>query len=186
MSASNELVNLIFGVWLEETFQVALASLAIAAVIIGVSELGGEILVYFSTDSLGKRRAITIGLALNCVAALLILLSRGSIAAALVGLFIFYLSFEFALVSSIPLMTEVLPAARATFMATFIAGISLGRAIGTVLSPLFYEFGKSTPSTPSIALIVLGTITLNLCALAALMLVKPAPDQSEIVLVQEH
>lgn len=184
MSASNELVNLIFGVWLENTFQIALASLAMASVIIGVSELGGEILVTFSTDRLGKRRAITIGLVVNIGAVLLLLLTGHSLTLALTGLFFLYISFEFALVSSVPLMTEVLPAARATFMATFIASLALGRAIGAILSPQLYELGKSIQSIPNIAFITIGAIMLNLCALAALSLVRPTQEQADEIEVQ--
>jgi predicted MFS family arabinose efflux permease len=174
ISASNELVNLIFGVWIEDTYQVAIASLAVAALIIGISELGGELLVTFTSDSLGKRRAVGIGLALNCVSVVLLLLSGRSLTGALVGLFLLYITFEFALVSSIPLMTEVLPSTRATFMAVYIAAMSLGRALGAALSPILYEFGKSLTSLPSILIIVLVSISLNLCALVALQLVKPA------------
>ena len=177
ISASNELFNLIFGVWMEDTFQVALASLAAAAVIIGVSELGGELLVSISSDTIGKRRAITVGLLINCAAVVMLAFSGRSLVIALVSLFIFYISFEFALVSSIPLMTEVLPAARATFMATFIAGLSLGRALGAVISPLLYELGHTVPSMPSIGIIALGAIGLNLGALAALQLVRPTTVQ---------
>jgi predicted MFS family arabinose efflux permease len=176
ISASNELVNLIFGVWMEDTYQVALASLAVAALIIGVGELGGELLVSVSSDTLGKRWAISIGLAVNSAAVVLLSLSGRSLGLALAGLFLFYISFEFALVSSIPLMTEVLPAARATFMATFIAGISLGRALGAILSPALYRLGQAASPLPSISFIALGAIGLNLCALSVLGLVKPAAD----------
>jgi predicted MFS family arabinose efflux permease len=176
ISTSNELVNLIFGVWLEDTLHVALASLAVAALIIGLSELGGELLVAFTSDALGKRRAIGIGLALNSFAVVFLALSGRSLAGALAGLFLFYISFEFAVVSSLPLMTEVLPTSRATFMATFIAGMSLGRALGATLSPMLYTLGKAAQPLPSLAFIALGAIGLNLCALAALRLVHPAEN----------
>ena len=41
-SAANELVNLIFGVWLERLFGLKIAALAGASAVIGISELGGE------------------------------------------------------------------------------------------------------------------------------------------------
>jgi predicted MFS family arabinose efflux permease len=176
ISASNELVNLVFGVWMEDTFHVALASLAAAALIIGFGELGGELLVSISSDSLGKRRAIAIGLVINSAAVLLLALRGLSLNGALVGLFLIYISFEFALVSSIPLMTEVMPAARATFMATYIAGFSLGRALGASLSPILYELGNATSPLPNIFFIASGAVVLNLCALIALRLVRPADE----------
>ena len=44
-SAANELVNLIFGVWLEDSFGLKIAALAGASAVIGLSELSGEGLV---------------------------------------------------------------------------------------------------------------------------------------------
>ena len=44
-SAANELVNLIFGVWLEDSFGLKIAALAGASAVIGISELSGEGLV---------------------------------------------------------------------------------------------------------------------------------------------
>jgi predicted MFS family arabinose efflux permease len=56
-------------------------------------------------------------------------------------LFIFNLSFEITLVAIIPLMTEVLPKARATLMAVFLAASSLGMAAGMFMGPRLYTSG---------------------------------------------
>jgi predicted MFS family arabinose efflux permease len=65
-SASNELVNLIFGVWLEDSFGLKIAALAGASAVIGLSELSGEGLVALTTDRLGKPRALALGLRPMC------------------------------------------------------------------------------------------------------------------------
>ena len=57
-SAGNELVNLIFGVWLEDSFGLQIAALAGASAVIGFSELGGESLAALLTDRIGKPRAL--------------------------------------------------------------------------------------------------------------------------------
>jgi predicted MFS family arabinose efflux permease len=121
VSGSNELVNVIFGVWLEDAFQVKIAALAAASAIIGISELGGESLVSVFSDRLGKRRSVSIGLAVNSLAVLALPWLGRSLTGALVGLFFFYLSFEFTVVSAIPMMTEIMPNSRATLMAIFVA-----------------------------------------------------------------
>ena len=65
------------------------------------------------------------------------LLGRTSLGAYL-GLFFFFLTFEFTLVSLIPLMTGVLPKARGTVMALNIASANLGRGFGSLIAaPLF-------------------------------------------------
>src|SRR3972149_2593425 len=67
-SAANELVNLIFGVWLEDSFGLKIAALAGASAVIGLSELSGEGLVALTTDRLGKPRALVLGLTGNILA----------------------------------------------------------------------------------------------------------------------
>ncbi len=163
-SAANEVVNLIFGVWLEDSFGLQIAALGAASAVIGLSELGGEGLVAAFVDRLGKPRAIGLGLAANCLAALALLFLGRTQAGALVGLFFFYITFEFTLVSSIPLMTELLPSARATLMAFNVAALSLGRALGDLLAPRLYGLG--------FWFVVLGAVGFNLLALAALQKVK--------------
>jgi MFS transporter, DHA1 family, inner membrane transport protein len=165
-SAANEVVNLIFGVWLEDSFGLQIAALGAASAVIGLSELCGEGLVAAFVDRLGKPRAIGLGLAANCLAAVALFFLGRTEAGALVGLFFFYITFEFTLVSVIPMMTEVLPSARATLMAFNVASLSLGRAFGDLLAPRLYIWGFWS--------VVVGAIAFNLLALIALRKVKTA------------
>lgn len=147
-SAANETVNLVFGVWMERSFGLQLAALGLASILIGFSELGGEALVGGITDRLGKERAVRSGLIVNSLAALMLPFLSGSLPAALVGLALFYLTFEFSLVSSLPLLTEMLPAARATMMATYIGCVSLGRGLADLLGPALYELSTRLALLP--------------------------------------
>lgn len=141
-SAANELVNVIFGVWLEDSFGLKIAALAGASAVIGISELSGEGLVAFTTDRLGKPLALTIGLILNALASMLLPWIGATQVGALVGLFLFYITFEYVLVSHIPLVSELVPSARATILSLNVTGHSLGRALGAFLAGFIYgEFG---------------------------------------------
>jgi MFS transporter, DHA1 family, inner membrane transport protein len=140
-ASANESVNIVFGVWIEDNFGLQLAALGAASAVIGLSELSGESLVWILTDRLGKTRAIAGGILLNCLAALLLPFLGGSLVASMAGLFFFYITFEFTLVSSIPLMTEILPGSRATLLAANIAAFSAGRAVGAFLAPQVYTWG---------------------------------------------
>jgi predicted MFS family arabinose efflux permease len=160
-SAANELVNLIFGVWLEDSFGLKIAALAGASAVIGFSELGGEGLVALTTDRLGKPRALALGLTGNVLASLLLPFAGRTEAGALVGLFLFYITFEYVLVSHIPLMTEVLPEARATLLSFNVTGHSLGRMIGALLATFIYQRFGFLPVT-------LIAVVFNLFALLAL------------------
>ena len=160
-SAANELVNLIFGIWLEDSFGLQIAALAGASAVIGFSELGGEGLVAVLTDRIGKPRALKFGLLANSIAAILLPFIGRTEIGALIGLFLFYITFEYVLVSHIPMMTELVPGARATVMAFNVTGHSLGRAIGAFLAPFIYrQFG--------FLFVALLAIVFNIFGLAAL------------------
>ena len=138
-SAGNELVNVIFGVWLEDSFGLKIAALAGASAVIGISELSGEGLVAFTTDRLGKPLALTIGLIGNSLASILLPVIGQTQAGALIGLFLFYITFEYVMVSHIPLMTELVPSARATVLSLNVTGHSIGRALGAFLAAIIYQ-----------------------------------------------
>jgi len=160
-TASNELVNLIFGVWLEDSFGLKIAALAGASAVIGLSELSGEGLVALTTDRLGKPRALVLGLIGNILAALLLPVVGRTAIGALAGLFLFYITFEYVLVSHIPLMTEVMPNARAILLSFNVTGHSLGRMIGALVATFIYERFGFFPVT-------LIAIVFNVFALLAL------------------
>lgn len=167
-STANEVINFVFGVWMGDAFGLILSALGALTFGIGLAELGGESLVGALTDRLGKQRSLSIGLGLNCLAALLLPLTAGWLPGAVAALMLFFLSFEFTVVSGIPLMTEVLPPARATLMAAHMASISLGRALGDILAPFLYNLDW----LPGISANALAAVLFNVLAFLALTRVK--------------
>jgi predicted MFS family arabinose efflux permease len=163
-TSANEMINLIFGVWIEDQFGLNIAALTIASVVIGVSELGGEMFSVLWLDRLGKRRVIWIFLGLNSVAAMLLPLTSGLLTWAILGLGFFYITFEVVLVASLTLMSEVVPSARATMIAATVAGFSLGRMLGDLVAPGLFEI--------SFLLCCLVTVLLNILAAGLLTQVR--------------
>jgi predicted MFS family arabinose efflux permease len=184
-SAANELVNLIFGVWLEDSFGLKIAALAGASAVIGLSELSGEGLVALTTDRLGKPRALVLGLIGNILASLLLPVVGRTEVGALVGLFLFYITFEYVLVSHIPLMTEVMPNARATLLSFNVTGHSLGRMIGALLATFIYHtFGFFPVALTAIlfnafALLALGELTQKVVILPRILAWFKSTKRSE-------
>lgn len=184
-SAANELINLIFGVWLEDSFGLKIAALAGASAVIGISELGGEGLVALTTDRLGKPRALVLGLTANLFAALVLPMIGRTELGALVGLFLFYISFEYVLVSHIPLMTEIMPEARATLLSFNVMGHSLGRMIGALLATFVYQKFGFLPVTliailfNGFALLALAELTQRVVILPRLLAWIKRPEGSE-------
>jgi len=171
ISAANEIINLVFGIWLEDSFGLQIAALGAASAVIGFSELAGEGVSAAVTDRLGKPRAIGVGILANSIAALMLPFLGTTLAGAVIGLFFFYLTFEFTLVSTIPMMTEIMPSARATLMAANISFLSIGRALGAALATQMYVHGLLINS--------LVVIILNLFALFALSQLRKHTARNE-------
>ena len=159
--AGNTTVSLVFGAWMEDSFHLQAAALGLVASAIGFSELGGEALVALAGDRLGKRRLLLGGLLANGVIALLLLLVGKSFIAALIWMIGFYLTFELSMVSLLPIMTEVLPSARATVMALFFSMVSLGIALSGLLAPFFYRWGIATNALVSVVFDLLALFLLR-------------------------
>lgn len=177
ISASNEVVNTVFGVWMEDAFGLKIAALGMASAVIGISELSGELCVVSFTDRLGKARAISLGLILSSLSAILLPVLARNTWGALLGLFLFYITFEFTLVSVIPMMTEIMPNSRATMTAFSAASHSLGRAIGAPIATVIYSLDWFTVfSLPGITGNVLAAIVFNLLALLALQYLMKKSD----------
>jgi predicted MFS family arabinose efflux permease len=171
LGVANELINLEFGPWLQDSFGLELLALGGASAVIGLSELGGEGLVTLVTDKLGKTRSVGLGLLLNMLAGLLLPVLGGSVGIAVFGLALFYFSFEFLFVSAVPLISEILPRARSTMMAFMFAGISLGRVLGAWINPGLHEAGFWASAVAS--------AVFNLLALAALSRVRITDEGRE-------
>ncbi len=161
LSFANEIINVVFGVWLEASFGLQVAALGAASAVIGLSELSGEGIVSLVVDRLGKKRAVTIGLICNCLASIALPFLGSTLPGALAGLFLFYLSFEFTFVSGIPLLTEILPNARATLIASNFTATSLGRAAAALVAPSLYTLGFGGSAYAAAFINLLGLVALR-------------------------
>jgi predicted MFS family arabinose efflux permease len=139
--SSNEVINLVFGVWLETSFGLKLAALGAASAVIGISEISGESIGGVISDKIGRERSIMLGMGLMLVVSAILPFVGGSQAGALIGLFFFYLSYEFTFVSTLPFMTELVPEARGTLLGANVACLSLGRMIGNLVAPFVFQVG---------------------------------------------
>ena len=135
---ANQLINVVFGVWLNSSFGMQIAALGGASAVIGIAELVGEGGVSAFTDRISSKKAVSIGLIGSVLSSAILPLLGSSAWGAYLGLFLFYLTFEFTIVSMLPMMTGVLPAARGTLMSINIASANLGRGLGSLIAaPIF-------------------------------------------------
>lgn len=141
VSAANDNLFVVYGAWLEKSFGLGLVALGMGTSLIGLAELLGEGLTATISDRLGLKRALLWGLALTTLSFFALPFMENSLAAALTGIALIFLTFEFTMVTSFSLCTEILPAARATMMASFLATAGLGRVLGALLGGFVWQTG---------------------------------------------
>ncbi len=162
VSTAYDTVAIVFGAWLEQSFGLHVIALGAVSALIGVAEFSGEGVVAGFSDRLGKRRTVVLGIAFAAIGCLTLPLISRTLPGALISLFLIYITFEIAIVSAIPMMTELVPGARATVMAGNVAALSLGRALGASLGPALFSLGMWANS--------ITAAVLALCAMAILLL----------------
>lgn len=134
LTLANEIPFIVYGAWLETTFKLSLSTLGVASIVVGLAEAAAELGASAITDRLGKRRSMLTGLAgLAASSIVLPWLSGLGLVAALAGVALMLLTFEFTLVSLLPLATELAPGARASFFSLILASFSLSRILGAVV-----------------------------------------------------
>ena len=160
ISMGNENLSVAYAAWLEHAFGLSVAALGLSTTVIGAAELAGEGLVMALADRLGKRRAIATGLVACTLAYLALPFTGGQLPLALAGLFLVFISFEFTVVATLPLMTELEPAARGRVMTATMAAFAAGRMLGDLtagsLSQLgFFWIGVVSAAASLAALVIL-------------------------------
>jgi len=160
-SLAAETTIIVYGAWLEDEFALSLAALGVASTVIALAELAGEGAVLAFADRMGKRRMVAFGLAVASTGFLALGAVGGGLVPGLVALSVAFIAFEITIVATIPLATEVVPAARSRYLALLTVAISLGRAAGDAVGPILFEWrGLAANTTVSAVAGVLALVVL--------------------------
>jgi predicted MFS family arabinose efflux permease len=161
-SAAIDNLFVVYGAWLENSFSIGIVGLGMGTSVIGVAELAGEIMVATISDRLGLKRVVTIGVLLCIVTYTLLPFAGQSLILALIGLSTHFLFFEFTIISSVALCTELHPEMRATVIAGFFAAAGLGRIVGALIGgPIWLTGGIIATGMISAGVTVLALISLR-------------------------
>lgn len=154
-----QLTTLIYGPYMQQLFSLTPTMLGIISIVIGVADLLAEIATIALVDRFGQRRSLLIGTAAYAGSLLFFWLSAGNLVLMLAGLFLIFFTFEYALVTSLAVQTELVPQARAT-MAGFVSGThNLARILAALLAlPLFVGGTLAVPMWVGFMLIVLAVL----------------------------
>ena len=140
-SAGSELMFVVFGAWLEDEFSLSLVALGGTAVLIALIELVGEGSTVAFTDRIGKRRAVAIGLVIAAIGFGMVAVFSESYVLGMAALLFGIGGFEFTIVSSIPLVTEVRPEGRTRYLSWMIVASGIGRALAAAGGSAIFSSG---------------------------------------------
>lgn len=138
VSIAVQLVIVVYGAWFEDAFGFSVAAVGLATMLVGTSEFLGSGATVVLTDRWGKRRSILIGLAVMAPSAALLGTVDDQVAYGLILLAVMLVGFEFAFVSSLPLVAELDTGARGESLGKGAAVATVARAVGSVLGAVTY------------------------------------------------
>jgi len=142
-----ENVYIVYGAWLEDRFALSAISIGLASIVISAAEFSAEGASAGWVDRIGKRRAVIGALMISIVAYLLLPYVSGSLGGALVGLFFVWLAFDFGIVSTLPLISELAPQARGTLMALNVAAMAVARLLASLFAARVWSAGGLPANT---------------------------------------
>jgi predicted MFS family arabinose efflux permease len=140
-SVANDNLFVVYGAWLERSFGISVMVLGLGTTLIGTAELLGEGLTASFADRIGLKRSVIFGLALSSASYGVLPLLGKTISLSLTLLFFVFFIFEFTVVTTLSLCTELLPESRATMMSGFFAAAGLGRVVGALIGVPLWLFG---------------------------------------------
>lgn len=144
ISFAHQLMILTYAPYMVQTFGLTPEQLGLASVVLGIADVIAELMTIALVDRIGKRRAVLASTALYILSLGLVIAWAGALATLLAGLFLVSLTFEFALVASLPVASELVPPARATMMGFVGFVFSFGRIIASLIALPLFALGQIT------------------------------------------
>lgn len=152
-----------FGSWLKDAFGFSTLGLGAVSMLLGGAELAASTSTVRFTDRWGKRRSVRLGAGLMIPVAIA-LGAVGHVSAAGLGLLVlFFLGFEFAIVSYIPLVPSFQPSNPGAAFGIAVGLGTVGRGLTAIASTRLYSshgIGGSGLLAAGCATVAIGALTL--------------------------
>ena len=140
LTVSHEIFFINYGLWMEDTFDLILTALGAVTIVIALAEIIGEFIVITIADRMGTKLTSMCGMLLAAICFLIIPHLSFSLPVAMFGIFVMFISIETAIVSALPLFSEILPKSRGIMMSANMGAHSLGRVTGAAVGAFIYKF----------------------------------------------
>ena len=160
-SAQNLFVT--FGAWLEDDFGFGAARISAVGFLVGGIELVASTSSARLTDSWGKENSIALGALLIVPSGILLALGGSNLFVGVVAVIIYFMGFEFSVVSLLPVATQLVPNNPGAGLGWVLGAGTVGRAVmARVATTSYSEYGIAAPALIGAVFGVLGA----LCILA--------------------
>lgn len=170
LTLSHEIFFINYGLWMEDSFGLALTALGAITIVIAAAEVIGEFIVIAVADHFGAKTTSMAGMFIAALCFFVMPYLAFSLPLAMLSIFILFIAIETAIVAALPLFTEIMPKSRAVMMSANMGAHSLGRLAGAALGALVYAGSQG-----NFALV--GLIAGGLGALGFLIMWRLVPDQ---------
>jgi DHA1 family inner membrane transport protein len=153
----------IVGTWLDEALGVSTGGIGLVAMAFGAAELVASSSSAAIADRAGPIRSTRIALVAAALGLIVMSQAGSSLLVGALGLLLFFLGFEFSIVTSFSIVSEAMPYARGRALAANSAVGTMARSIGIVLSGVLYEsFGIKGPVAVSLSAVVVALALLTI------------------------
>jgi predicted MFS family arabinose efflux permease len=160
-SAQNLFVT--FGAWLEDDFGFGAARISAVGFLVGGIELVASTSSARLTDTWGKENSIALGALLIVPSGILLALGGSNLIVGVVAVIIYFMGFEFSVVSLLPVATQLVPNNPGAGLGWVLGAGTVGRAVmARVATTSYSEYGIAAPALIGAVFGVLGA----LCILA--------------------
>ena len=153
----------IAGTWLDEALGVSTGGIGLVAMAFGAAEITASSSSAAFADRAGPIHSTRVALILAIVGLLVMTQAGSSLLIGALGLLLFFLGFEFSIVTSFSIVSEAMPQARGRALAANSAVGTAARGIGIVMSGLLYQaYGINGPIAISVSAAVVGLALLSI------------------------
>jgi len=153
------------GTWLDDDLGVSTGGIGLVAMAFGTAELVSSASSALLADRFGKRRTTQLALMLLLVGLVVVALAETSLLVGALGIVLFFLGFEYGIVTCFSLVSEAMPSARGRCITIGGAVGTVARGAGAVLAGQLYgHFGINGPIALSAIAAALALVMLSIAA----------------------
>jgi predicted MFS family arabinose efflux permease len=161
LMGASQSIFVTFGSWLVDRFAFTAVTLSAVTLGLGFAELFASVSSARRADAWGKERSTALGAGLMIPAGIGLAIGHGHLGIGLPFVIVGIASFEFAVVSAIPLGTTLVPGSPARGMALMFGAGTFGRAVVSLVATRFYtHHGMAWPATMSAVLASITVLTM--------------------------